>query len=91
VKNLFNLQLRNNGLNDWFLPSRDELNQLYRYRAIVEISSSGWFWSSSQTDINFAWGQSFVDGSRGSASKDSDFWNDGTKIDGRSVRAVRAF
>jgi hypothetical protein len=72
----------NNGFTDWFLPSRDELNQLYRNRAVVGIASSGWFWSSSQSDINFAWYQFFVNGNQFGSPK-----SDG----GGNVRAVRAF
>ena len=37
--------------SDWFLPSRDELFQLYINRAIVGITSSQEFWSSSQSNF----------------------------------------
>jgi len=70
----------NNGYNDWFLPSRDELNELYKQRALVGISS-GMFWSSSQSNNVDAWLQYFSSGSQA----------DGTKSDGTIVRAVRAF
>ncbi|MCL2764003.1 MAG: DUF1566 domain-containing protein [Treponema sp.] len=66
--------------NDWFLPSRDELNQLYLRRADLDLSS-GWFWSSSQGTIFYAWGQSFDIGDQAGNYKDYDF----------NVRAVRAF
>ena len=69
------------GFNDWFLPSRDELNQLYHRRADFGLSS-GWCWSSSQSVSHLAWSQSFsVTGTQ------SDNWKDS----GVGVRAVRAF
>jgi hypothetical protein len=64
------------GLDDWFLPSRDELDELfYRQRGVVDISSD-WFWSSSQgSHINIAYGSP----------------SGGYKTDALRVRAVRAF
>jgi len=44
--------------NDWFLPSRDELEQLFLRRADFGLSS-GSFWSSSQEGI-FAWYRDFA-------------------------------
>jgi len=67
--------------NDWFLPSIDELNQLYLRRADFGLSS-GLFWSSSQLDIYYARFQDF--GHIGG-------WNANHKYDGISVRPVRAF
>jgi len=66
--------------DDWFLPSRDELNELYKERARFSISSV-YFWSSSQNDFNRAWVQDFDDGFQGVT----------TKVFDASVRAVRAF
>jgi len=66
--------------DDWFLPSRDELNELYKERAHFGISS-GLFWSSSQSDSNGAWGQNFANGGQYNLGKDY----------GIDVRAVRAF
>ncbi|MCL2759987.1 MAG: DUF1566 domain-containing protein, partial [Treponema sp.] len=66
--------------DDWFLPSRDELNELYKERAHFGISS-GWFWSSSQDSSYGAWLQGFASG-----------YQDGDYKDGvSSVRPVRAF
>ena len=67
--------------NDWFLPSRDELNQLYLRRADFGLSS-GWFWSSSQDGINRAWNQNFYFG-----GQSVDFG----KYFAGNVHAVRAF
>jgi len=71
----------NNGVSDWFLPSRDELNQLGRNRAVVGNLGTSRFWSSSQDYIHAAWGQDFANGSQGDYTKNADF----------IVRAVRAF
>ena len=67
--------------NDWFLPSRDELNEMYKARTHLGISS-GWFWSSSQGSIDRAWGQNFING------RQDDFVKG---INNEYVRAVRAF
>jgi len=71
----------NNGLSDWFLPSRDELNQLYRNRAVVGNLGTDFFWSSSQYDSRYAWYQDFVNGSQSGLTK-GNYLN---------VRPVRAF
>ena len=79
----------NNGLTDWFLPSKDELNQLYENRTSVgdlrttvdPINHTSWYWSSSQTVYLGAWSQGFSDGSQSSDAKHNTY----------SVRAVRAF
>ena len=71
----------NSGKNDWFLPSQDELNQLYLNQRSVDFYYYKNFWSSSQGDIDFAWIQNFADGNRHSYSKYSY----------SSVHAVRAF
>ncbi|MCL2443206.1 MAG: DUF1566 domain-containing protein [Treponema sp.] len=69
--------------NDWFLPSRNELNQLCLRQAYVGLSSSDRFWSSSQSQFNSssAWHQNFASG-----------WQDTHyKSFGYDVRPVRAF
>ena len=69
--------------NDWFMPSSGELNLLYQQRNLAGIGiTSGWFWSSSQYNANYAWGQNFDSGFRGSNN---------SKNYGLNVRAVRAF
>jgi hypothetical protein len=76
---------------DWFLPSQDELNQLYVNRSSVgnlkttedDVNDTHQYWTSSQTDFTevYAWYQSFSDGDQGVYFKGSTY----------SVRAVRAF
>ena len=71
---------------DWFLPSKDELNQMYINKTTLEAVSgftafSGYYWSSTEYDTNNVWGQDF------SANYQS---ADGKHYTG-NVRAVRAF
>ncbi len=47
----------------WFLPSKDELNQLWLERAVGGFSEAS-YWSSSQLDAGGAWAQSFVSGNQ---------------------------
>jgi hypothetical protein len=71
---------------DWFLPSINELNQMYLKKEILEDVSgftafSSFYWSSSEEGSNYAWLQVFISGVQGS----------GYKSNTDSVRAVRAF
>jgi hypothetical protein len=71
------------GYSDWHLPTLSELDFVYKNLRAKNIGDLGndWHRSSSEFDSNYAWGQSFSDGSQGYLSKY------GTN----SVRAVRAF
>lgn len=78
------------GYNDWFLPSRDELNQIYQNRLSIDdvaLDNGGdsfnyyWYWSSSEYSSSGAWALRFGNGSIDFKSKDLPFY----------VRAVRAF
>jgi hypothetical protein len=54
-----------NNLSDWFLPSKDELNQLYlRKTDVGGFSGAKYFWSSSQSTISNprAYDQFFLNG-----------------------------
>jgi len=71
------------GKSDWFLPSKDELNELWSQRSLVTGLAGGTYWSSSQ-NANFAvsaWCQTFASGAQGDNYKD----------DGGLTRPIRAF
>jgi hypothetical protein len=64
------------GYNDWFLPSKDELNQIYlQADKIGGIDKTDLYWSSTEyagttiTDQNIAWLQLFIDGTYREARK----------------------
>ena len=72
--------------SDWFLPSQDELNEMYGYKnSIVDTATYGfdsvYFWSSSQYDATKAWRQGLDDG----------YQIDVLKSSTQRVRPVRAF
>ena len=67
--------------NDWFLPSKDELNKLYLNKGTIGGFADGIYWSSSEGNASYAWYQYFYDGYQGY----------GHKYDTLRVRAVRAF
>ena len=76
--------------NDWFLPSKDELNQIYTNKAAINTTaaansgsnfSNGYYWSSTEYDNNFAWLHDFFFGDLFFTNKDYTI----------NVRAVRAF
>ncbi len=81
-----------NGFSDWFLPSKDELTEMYNNKAILEAISiekggnvfaiSGTL-SSSEWDADFAWYRMFSNGIEGQVDKEN--------IDPLSFRAVRSF
>ena len=81
--------LSHNGFEDWFLPSKDELNAIWDN--LVNNGSGGnsgvggfanyYYWSSSELDSSEAWAQYFDDGIQTSGNKYYD----------TRVRAVRAF
>lgn len=72
-----------NGYNDWFLPSKDELNLMYVNLKKTGIGgfASAYYWSSSEYSSNYAWGQYFGSGDQNNANKGNALY----------VRAVRAF
>jgi len=70
-----------NGLSDWFLPSKDELAQLYSQKTTVGGFVALNYWSSSEYFAYNAWYQYFSDGVQDNFYKDSSY----------HVRPVRAF
>lgn len=73
-----------NGYDDWFLPSRDELNQLYLQRTVIGGITGWYYWSSSETNSLEAMEQWFTSGAMMSIGK---FGNEG----GTSMRCTRSF
>ena len=85
--------LSHNGLEDWFLPSKDELNAIWEN--IVDdgdgnnsgvggftTAAGDYYWSSSEYDSRYAWAQRFYGGAQGYPDK---------PLHSFPVRAVRAF
>jgi uncharacterized repeat protein (TIGR02543 family) len=76
---------RGGGLDKWFLPSKDELAQLYTQRDVTRwggFADSSWYWSSSEYNLNVAaWSQNFTTGAQAGTNKSGS----------RFVRPVRAF
>ncbi|MDB9781902.1 DUF1566 domain-containing protein [Winogradskyella sp.] len=79
------------GFNDWFLPSKDELNEMYLNRVAINTTASAnggsnfagnFYWSSTEYDVGKAWVQVFDTGIQAIGTK---FFTN------NSVRAVRAF
>jgi len=72
------------GKNDWFLPSKDQLNTLYGQKALVGgFTSDHLYWSSTEYNDEYAWAQYFLEGSQSLGGK--------TYGAVTGVRAVRAF
>ena len=72
--------LEHEGYNDWFLPSKDELNAMYERKGDIGISI-GLYWSSSEYSEDEVWEQDFDTGEQYRVSKE---------VAGR-VRAIRRF
>lgn len=69
------------GFSDWFLPSKDELDQLYLQRNTIGNFASDFYWSSSVDAATFVWWQYFLSGLQFSSNVGNSF----------RVRAVRRF
>ena len=75
-----------NGFDDWFLPSKDELNLLYvnlRKNSLGDFDEDT-YWSSSETDFSadYSWMQEFYGGGR-------QYY--GTRDYSNRIRPIRAF
>ncbi len=71
------------GFSDWFLPSKDELDLMYKNLASQGLGDfqAGYYWSSTESDADYAWSRSF------SGEKPSVY----LKGAPYRVRAIRAF
>jgi hypothetical protein len=75
-------QYKSGGFSNWRLPNKVELNKLYVNRmAVGGFKDRHYYWSSTESDKNDAWDQSFRTGVQ----------NLGYKLDNNYVRAVRTF
>ena len=69
------------GYTDWYMPSLNELNELYINQAAIGGFASAYYWSSSEYATNYAWVQGFSSGIQPASPKNYTLY----------VRAVRAF
>ena len=67
--------------SDWFLPSKDELNQMYINKSVIGSFSNNPYWSSTYSDSSSAWVQGFGNGDQNDANENGTFY----------VRAIRDF
>lgn len=75
-------EYRGGGYDDWYLPTKEELNWIYvNLRRTKKITGDTWYWSSSSCSTNYAWKQDFDDG----------YQDNGYDKTTGSVRAVRSF
>jgi hypothetical protein len=71
--------------NDWYLPSKDELNKLNINQLSVGAMNSASYWSSSGANGDTSWSQSFSNANNGVQSSST---SNGASL---SVRPIRAF
>ncbi len=69
------------GKSDWFLPSKEELNQMYLKKDFIGDFGNDNYWCSSQYDASHAYSQNFLTGAFTYSAKNEVLW----------VRAVRVF
>ena len=69
------------GYTDWFLPSKDELNQLYENKTAIGGIANSYYWCSTESEFSSAWWQDLSSGYQAPDNKDATYY----------VRAVRTF
>jgi uncharacterized protein (TIGR02145 family) len=81
---LYNWHAANKKYDDWFLPSKNELNQMYINLHLFDVGNFAdeQYWSSSEVNATLAWEHHFTDGNQNYYYK---YAND------RCVRACRSF
>ncbi|NRB37603.1 MAG: hypothetical protein HRU20_03940 [Pseudomonadales bacterium] len=71
-----------NGYNDWFLPSKGEMNALYAQKSIIpNLTLACYYWSSNKDITIYAQGLCLQSG----------VWNGSGRSSTHRVRAIRAF
>lgn len=70
---------------DWYLPSKFELNLMYAELSVIGgfTTSSAYYWTSTEYDVNSVWIQSFINGTQGPDNKNQSTF--------KYVRAMRTF
>jgi len=79
-------EMKYNGFTDWFLPSKDELDLMYKnlkQKNMGKFAAKTSYWSSSQANNECAWYQSFDNGRQYNYAY--------YKYDAFMVRAIRSF
>jgi len=56
------IKLIENGYDDWYLPSKNELNQMYLRKDVIGGFTTFSYWSSTEVDATKAWFQNFGTG-----------------------------
>ena len=79
-------QYKGSGYRDWFLPSRDELNELYKQRTVIGGFVGDYYWSSSEHSIEYVYVQNFYNSYQYALKK----YDEGF-VGAFRVRAIRAF
>jgi len=82
ISNPANYDANGKKFTDWRLPTKYELNEMYKKKNAIGGFASGVYWCSTEVNIYYAWIQFFKDG-----TQDESFEKDTYQY----VRAVRAF
>lgn len=69
------------GFDDWFLPSKDELQEMFLQKTAIGGFTVGNYWSSSESGYGSAWGEGFGLGGQGNGFKGGPYY----------IRPIRAF
>lgn len=76
------VEFKESGYHDWFLPSKDQLKQMYVNKNVIGGFALDYYWSSSEESADYAWYADFYFGGAQSCFNKSIL---------SLVRAVRAF
>src|SRR6056297_1551563 len=57
------------GYEDWYLPSKGELNALFQHKDEIGTLEPYFYWSSTEANQYRSWGQDFYDGARDTTRK----------------------
>lgn len=69
------------GIGGWYLPSKEELNKLYLNKDAIGGFTNNYYWSSTESDLNYAWRQTLSTGNQGTSIKTGSY----------HVRCVKSF